>query len=115
MNLLDYIVLGIFTFVTFVFILLLLNVIGYVIGHATRDSIKYKTFKHKSKYFFVQVPNTTFLLFTVVLIVLGFTSVIIFFSGYKEYYIYMYSGLGMLVLSILLYVIFTIFSIIRCL
>ena len=106
MRLLDYIVLGSNIIGLVLFIALLISIIGYLIGHATRKNISYINFNQKIKYFKAELPNAIFFIFTGFIIVSGIFMFYLLVSGAKEYYYYGISNGILLLLGIMLYQVF---------
>lgn len=106
MRMIDYLVLGSFSIVTVLYIIMLLLVLGYLIGHATRKKIEYKNFNRKIGYFNVSIPTTVFITFMFFIVLSGLGLAFLVLSGYKEYNGYLQSQGIILVLGVLTYQIF---------
>lgn len=106
MRMIDYLVLGTFTITSVLLFIILLLVIGYLIGHATRRKIQYKNFYSKIKYFNVSIPSLIFFLFLFFIVLSGLGIAFLVLSGYKEYEDYILSQGISLIIGVMLYQIF---------
>ncbi len=110
MRTVDYLALGSNVIGLVLFTILVISIVGYLIGHATRKKISYINFNQKVRYFVAELPGSILILFTAFFLVTGMFLVYILLSGAKEYFLYGVSSGVLFVLGIILYQIFKLLS-----